>query len=187
MNQYYILEETFKKEKAYLLLPNFKKDLLNKISAGKPLSEIQQKDIELFIKGKDLKDFMGSAKIIVVSNKFLNVLNSLSVSNYHAYPIKLSNTSKTRNYNDYFLFIPEVVSFFDYKNSDYEGMEKERYIGQINKMVVDSSKLEGRRICRFYELITDILIDETLKSAFEKENVKGLNYIPASEFKFPYF
>lgn len=187
MSQYYILEETFKKEKSYLLLPNFKNDFLSNISTGKPLSNSQQKNIELFVKGKDLKDFMGSGKIIVVSNKFINVLNSLSVSNYYAYPIKLSNASKTKNYNDYFIFIPEVVSFFDYKKSDYEGLEAGRYIGQINKMVVDKDKIADRKICRFYELITDILIDETLKIALEKEEIKGLNYIPTDEFKFPYF
>lgn len=187
MNKYYILEETFHKEKAYLYDIKIDANIINKIRKGESLNDDSVKDIEFVYKDQGLKDFLESAKVTLVSDKFIKVLNSLSISNFFAYPIKLFDFKKVHIHTNYFLFVPEVVSFFDYKKSEYDGIEEERIIGEIYKMVVDKDKIADRKICRFYELITDILIDETLKIALEKEGIKGLNYIPTDEFKFPYF
>lgn len=187
MKRYFILEETFRHEKAYLYNATVNKDIVRIISTGGTLNEKQSNNIVFTYKEKGLKDFMHSNIITVVSSKFINVLNKLSVTNYHTYPVTLLNISKTTSHTDYFLFIPEVVSFFDYKSSNYKGLEEEKYIGKISKMVVDDSKLGGRRICRFYELITKILIDDALENELQANNIKGLNYLTAEEFKFPYF
>lgn len=185
--KYFVLRETFIDDEIYIkdadLDENEREETISGIHLSNP-----KNNYEFYYDKKTIKDFTTSQLSLIVSDKIKTTLEKLGTINIKFYPATLKKTRKDKKgYSNYFLMLIKPVSFFDYNNSIYTGIAEEKYIGTIDKMVVDPTKMEDNDIVRFQELIGEVIITENLKTALESNNITGVEFIPVEKFKYPYY
>ncbi|WP_157558508.1 imm11 family protein [Microscilla marina] len=186
--EYFVLNETFVDDEIYIKNDGMNETERETVVEGKIIQRPQ--DVyEFYYAKKTLKDFVTSEVTThVVSEKFKAVLDKIGVSGVAFYPAKLMRTPRSKkSFDNYFMMVVESVSAFDYKNSTYTGIEEENYIGTVQKLEVNASKIEGKHIIRLEELLFPIIITQELKEALEQAQVTGTEYMPINNFHFPVY
>lgn len=182
---YFILKETFVDDEIYIkdddLNEKEREDSIRGQTFAKP-----SLPYEFYYTKKTLKDFVTSQITPIVSDKFKNVLEQIGANNVIFYPATLKRSRTSKNgHGNYFLMILEPLSFLDYQKSIYTGIEAESFVVAVQKLVIDTTKTTDKAIFRFKEIVGEIVINKSLKTALEAANITGLEYIPSEKFQFP--
>lgn len=144
-----------------------------------PPPDVDELKIVISFDGKPLDFTFAAFDLMIVNEKTANLFSELEVQ---LFPVKILNFKSDTNY---FLMTTTIgIDCFDYKNSVYELWEENNNIRpdkagkiySIQKLVIDTSKLDSVEIFRLtsYDLI--IIVNENVRKKMIKQKITGIKF-----------
>ncbi len=121
---------------------------------------------------------------IILSARFKSVLDRAGIDNIDYYPVRIVNKITGKIAKNYFAAnIIGIISCMDKEKSKYTVFPAiPDKISSIEELHLDYKKIHNEKMFRLYERIVLILVDESVKAAVTKANLKGVKFVPAENF-----
>ncbi len=188
---YFTLGQKFNEGDLYIKDTDYNRKTFQKIiNRGRPIKE--QFDISIRLKSKKCNyiDFpMSLSSLNFVSDRFKNLLESLPDKDYlEFFPVKIEGVEKPKS-NYWVINILDNIKCFDWEESKYTKFpDNESYKDlqsipeKIIKLKLKQETIGERNIFRMYESATLIFVSSFLKEQMEKEELKGMTFLPSEDF-----
>jgi hypothetical protein len=120
----------------------------------------------------------------ILSSGFKSVLDQVGIDNIDYYPVRIVNEITDEIARDYYAAnIIGVISCMDKEKSKYTVFPAiPDKISSIEELHLDYAKIHNERIFRLSERIVLILVDESVKAAVTRAELKGAKFVPAENY-----
>jgi len=121
----------------------------------------------------------------LISKKIANIIKRINPDNIDYYDSDIIRPDGVILKDYYTINILNVLDCTDWNKTDFE-IEKlgPAEIIKFNKLILDVDKIPiNNKLFRLYKSETILIAHESIKEAFEKENVIGVHFIPISEYR----
>lgn len=181
---FYHLTSSFRPNEAFIELEESRKVFIQGKFSDQPL-QFAPGDLVLYHtqKRRRLTDMLATGGNLIVSPRMMEILSQFDVGFLEFFPVPVRNTWDDKIVDYFFVHVLSSIDFIDKEKSDitwyedgYGGVEKAR------SLIIDETKLQGRKVFRSPDLFQDTFVSEEVKVALEAAQLTGITFVSVDEY-----
>ena len=186
--EYYIIKNSPSEKDIWIIDTDYPEGIFDLINEGKSFIEkLEGKSVSMEYKRKNGRktDWVnGIQSIDIISEKFKLLIEEEHVDQpfLEFYPAFLNYKGNNLKEKYYCFNTLTLVNAFDREKSIYSVYEDTDIVKSIDKLVLDTSKINNRNIFRVEQVETILFVSKLLKEKIEKANLSGLEFMKIEDY-----